>query len=546
MKRAVILLRVSSEGQTKRAGAEEGYSIEVQREGCHGKARQYEADVVREFVGPAQSASKGIYPALRDALDFVRDQREIDYLIVYRLDRFARDELTQFAALAELRAAGTELVSVMEPIDNTPQGLLSLGILASVNAFRSRDDGHKIREGLVKKARSGGTPGRVRLGYLNRQRWEGKNDIRDVVIDPERGPHMRWAFEQYATGEWSIGLLNEALYDRGVRTRPNKRYPARKLSPSALHEILRDPYYIGVVRYKGVEYGGVHEPLIDQDTFSRVQAILDAKGRAGEKQRRHPHFLKGTIYCGHCERRFAFTRSRGNGGSYDYFMCAGRHSDRSGCPQPYVSTALVEDKVARLYARQVRVPAERVARLRDDLIAGFAGVTKQRTATVNQARRRLDRAEAERRKLIQLSYAGKIPDDLFGEEQDRLKREITDATQVVEQAGAKLDQLTVALDDALALALDAEQHYQAASPTLRRQLNQVFFARIYVRDTDISGGVLAEPYAGLLDPDLPATLERRGPRSAAECGHGSRERVSVELAGLEPATFALPARRSPN
>jgi DNA invertase Pin-like site-specific DNA recombinase len=120
--KAVCLLRVSSDGQTKRDGAEEGYSIELQRQGCRDKADRLEADLVKEFIAPAQSASRGIYPALGAALRYVEKHGDIDYLIVYRLDRFARDELTQFTAISKLQEAGVKLVSVTEQIDESPQG----------------------------------------------------------------------------------------------------------------------------------------------------------------------------------------------------------------------------------------------------------------------------------------------------------------------------------------------------------------------------------------------------------------------------------------
>jgi len=192
MSKAVMLLRVSSAGQTRRAGSEEGYSMELQRRACFNHAAQLETDVVREFVAPAESASKGLYRTLREILALVRECGDISYLIVYRLDRFARDELTHFAALAELRASGCQLISVTENVDDTPQGMLLTGILTSINAFYSRDLGRKIVDGNIQKARNGGTPKRVPLGYLNVREWDGANDIRSVVVDDERAPLITW------------------------------------------------------------------------------------------------------------------------------------------------------------------------------------------------------------------------------------------------------------------------------------------------------------------------------------------------------------------
>jgi site-specific DNA recombinase len=544
VKRAVILLRVSGEGQTKRAGADEGYSFEYQRDRCYGEAARREAEVVKQFVAPAESASNGMYRTLREALDFVREDGNIDYFIVYMLDRFVRDELTQFQTYAELQAVNTQLVSASEVIDNTPAGLMNMGMLTVVNAYRSRNDAIKIKDGLRKKAELGGMPGRARIGYLNKQRWDGKNDIRWVEVDPERAPFITRAFKLYESGNWGTNDLADKLYEDGFRTRPTKKRPAGKIKGKRLHEILRDPVYIGVVTWQGIKYEGTHPHLIDKVTFDRVQALLTAKNHAGEKHRRHPHYLKGTIYCGRCKRRMMFTRSRGNGGVYEYFMCAGRHSDRSGCPQPFLRTEDVEDAVARYYGRVVTQRVKQITRLRKHLIVGFEGVTEQREAAVAAARRELDKAEAERRKLLQLSYDGKMPDDLFGEEQARLLGEIERARETLDASTVKREELAKALDLALEAAIDAELTYALADPVLRRQLNQAFFVRIFVSDGEVVGAELAEPYAALLRPDLPSLVENPAPRQGRKKWLGVRKDVLVELAGLEPATSWVRSRRS--
>ncbi len=145
---------------------------------------------------------------------------------------------------------------------------------------------------------------------------------------------------------------------------------------------------------------------------------------------------------------------------------------------------------------------------------------------------------------MQLVYAGKMPDDLFGEEQDRLLREIEAAHESLDQASVKQGSLTKALDLALELAIDAVLTYATADPALRRQLNQAFFLRVYIRDDDVVDADLAEPYASLFNPDLPSLLEKAAPRRSYKKGLGSREKVLVEPAGIEPATFALQTRRS--
>jgi site-specific DNA recombinase len=537
VRKAVVLLRVSSEGQTKRAGAEEGYSIEVQRQGCHDKAARLEADVAKEFVGSAQSASRGMYPALRDALAYVRERGDIDYLIVYRLDRLARDELTQFTVLAELRAAGVRFVSATEQIDETPQGMLVMSLLGAVNAYRSRDDGRKIKEGLVRKAQNGGTPNRTRLGYLNVKHWDGKNDIRTVERDPERAHRIQWAFQAYATGEWSVRALADELYERGLRTRSYKGRKPAKVSRAALHEILRDSYYLGVVEYKGVRYEGEHAKLVTPEVFERVQQTLTAHSLGGNRQWKHDHYLKGALYCGLCGRRLQFTKCRGNGGRYDYFVCSGRHRGQ-GCALPYLTVPRIERHITAYYQRQVRFDAERVAELEPKLTTYFRFLTGHRDREAARARKKVEKIEGERRQLVSdhLARPKAIPLDVLEEKQDELDVALIAARQQLAQAEAEIDKGVEGLQLARQLLADAAATYERVGQQTRRRFNQVFFTKLFVLPDGTKGAELTDEYAGLLADDLERRLERLPARPGPHFARGSSKKVLVELAGLEPAT----------
>ena len=545
MRKAVVLLRVSSEGQTKRAGAEEGYSIEVQRQGCHDKAARLEAEVAKEFVGSAQSASQGMYPALRDALAFIRERGDIDYLIVYRLDRLARDELTQFTVLAELRAADVKFVSATEQIDETPQGMLVMSLLGAVNAYRSRDDGRKISEGLVRKAQNGGTPNRTRLGYLNVKHWDGKNDIRTVERDPERADHIQWAFQAYATGEWSVRGLADELYERGLRTRSYKGQRPRKVSPAALHEVLRDAYYIGVVEYKGVRYEGEHLKLVTPELFEQVQQALAAHSLGGNRQWKHDHYLKGTLYCGLCEKRLQFTKCRGKGGQYDYYVCGCRHRGE-GCTLPYLAVSRIERYITAHYQRQVRFDAERVAELESKLTKYFRYLTGHREREAARARKKVERIEGKRRQLVSdhLARPKAIPLDVLEEKQEELDATLIAARQQLAQAEAEIDKGIEGLQLARQLLADAPATYERVDEQTRRRFNQAFFTKLYVLPDGIKGAELTDEYAALLADDLAKRLEKLPARPGPHFARGSSKHVLVELAGLEPATSWVRSRRS--
>ncbi len=282
-------------------------------------------------------------------LQFVRENR-VKYVIVHKVDRLARSRADDVAINLALHQAGAQLVSVSENIDQTPSGLLLHGIMSSIAEFYSRNLATEVTKGLVQKARSGGTPGKAQIGYLNVRTMVNGLEGRTVEIDPVRGPLMTWAFKTYATGDWTIRTLLAELTDRGLTTVPGPKTPSRPLTVSRLHQLLRHPYYVGIVRYQGVLYEGKHEPLVDPDTWQRVQELLSAKYLTGERHRDHPHYLKGSIYCGQCGSRLIVNHAKGRGGTYPYFICVGRQHKRTDCTLRALRIEKVEDAIARHYA----------------------------------------------------------------------------------------------------------------------------------------------------------------------------------------------------
>jgi site-specific DNA recombinase len=316
---AVIYLRVSSKEQAEKGGETEGFSIPAQREACKRKAQSLDAAVIEEFVERGESAKTADRPELQRMLAYVAEH-PVKYVIVHKVDRLARNRADDVAINLALKQAGVELVSVSENIDQTPSGLLLHGIMSSIAEFYSRNLATEVIKGCVQKAKTGGTPGRAPTGYLNVRRSENGREVRAVEVDPVRGPLMAWAFETYATGEWTIRRLLAELTARGLATTPGPRSPGKPLAVSHLHKLLRNPYYMGMVRYGGVVYAGKHKPLVTAEVWHEVQKHLSAKYLTGEKDREHLHYLKGSIYCGQCGARLLVNHAKGNGGTYPYFM----------------------------------------------------------------------------------------------------------------------------------------------------------------------------------------------------------------------------------
>jgi site-specific DNA recombinase len=506
---AVAYIRVSSKEQAEKGGEAEGFSIPAQREACRRKAATLQAALIEQFVERGESAKTADRPELQRMLRFIAEH-PVKYVIVHKVDRLARNRADDVAITLAIRQAGAELVSVTENIDQTPSGLLLHGIMASISEFYSRNLATEVIKGTTQKAKNGGTPGHAPTGYLNVRRIENDREVRTVEVDPERGPLMTWAFDAYRTGEWTIRRLLAELTDRGLTTAPSRRGPGKPLTVSHLHKLLRHPYYMGMVQYRGAIYPGKHEPLATPETWHEVQRLLSAKNFAGEKDREHPHYLKGSIYCGQCGARLIVCHAKGRGGTYPYFICIGRQRDKTSCQQRAIRIDRAEAAIAAHYAT-VQLPEDEVARLQtylgDELTKLRVDAERERLVQA----RRLRQLEGERKKLLDAHYADAIPLDLLKSEQDRLSCEIANAEgRIAEIAGDfKVAETNVAR--ALTRAGDCEAGYREANDRLRRQFNMAFFKRLLLSDEGEITSELASPFDIILGEEL-----RRAAISQAE------------------------------
>lgn len=557
---SVLYLRVSTARQVKTDELDpEGYSVPAQREAGRRKADELGAAVVAEFVDYGESARTDDRPEFRRMLRYLKERGSVRYVIVDKVNRFARNRRDDANALFEIRAAGAMLVSAKENIDDTPVGGLIHGILATIAEYESRNNATEVLKGMTRKAQVGGTPGRAPIGYRNVTRIVEDREVHTVEIDPERGPLIQWAFEAYASGEWTTIQLHEALVEKGLKCLPN----GRAKTPGPIHrsivsDILHNRYYLGYVTFRGVEYEGRHQPLISEQVFERVQALLKARHRAGEKQRVHHHYLKGSVFCGRCGSRLCITKAKGNGGEYLYFFCLGRHKG-SRCPQRYVSVEKVEQAVERHYAARVRMPES----VQQTIRAGLeAELDRQRRHAAPEARHqqaRVKQLEEERRRLARGAITGAIPEDLVAEEQERIRQELAGAKRVLEASEAVFARIEEGLTLGLHLLSQWDQVYLQGGPLIRRRSNQAIFEKLLVEEDEVMEVEYKEPWRTFFDQQFqtwmvqstqnPASLsESQGLKKEllvppvsllSNLEPGSKTEVMVGPGGIEPPSLGL-------
>ena len=543
-KKAVVYLRVSSTQQADKDFDAEGYSIPAQRDACEREATSLTAEVVDEYIDRGESATTAKRPALRAMLDRIQ-RGDIDFVIVHKIDRLARNRADDVEIVMAIRQAGAQVVSVTENIDETPSGLLLHGIMSSIAEFYSRNLAAEVMKGTTQKAKNGGTPYRPPLGYLPDRLIVDGREVRTVKLDPERAPLVREAFTLYASGDYSLSELAAIVEERGLRSRPTRKYPSRPLKAKDLQYLFRNPYFIGQVPYAGKTYEGRHEPLIDEATFQEVQDLLTSKRVSGERPWRHFHYLRGSLYCGECGRRLIYSRAKGNGGEYEYFLCGGRqHGTCSQTSHRVEAVEAVEAAVIDHYGtKEVELTDERRQQLREAVTKHVEAIELLAAEKVAEAKLHLTKLEQEERKLLQAHYADQISASLFAEEQERIRHERIAAEQRMDSLDVEYDRVLKVLDLALSLTDNIQAAYIQADPQERRLLNQGRFERLEIDHEEVVATQLADPFAQLRslgqgwEDSVEASSKAKTPGPISKTG-GLNVESLVPLRGFEPRFLA--------
>jgi hypothetical protein len=299
--------------------------------------------------------------------------------------------------------------------------------------------------------------------------------VKGVAVDEDRAEHISWAFRTYATGDWSISSLREALAERGLRSRVTQKYRGTPLSDAQVHRILKNPYYIGRIVYQGALLPGAHEPLIDEKTWFRCQDLLAGRRIAGDRSWKLGHPLKGSLRCVRCGGRMGFGKSRGKGGEYEYFFCVGRHTGRTTCDLPYLSGWKVEDAVLREWYRIGVLESDEVEKARSVAREHLEAHLADSAANADRQQARLVALERKKQKLIDAYLDDAISPEDIRARQMQVQREIADAKSQLLSAEDDRAQLFARLETVLSALEHAATIFERGSDDVKRGLTRALF-----------------------------------------------------------------------
>lgn len=235
-----IYCRVSTEEQAK-----EGISISAQTDRCKAYCTAKGWNVQKMYVDAGFSAGSTKRPAFQDLLRSAK-KGEFNTLLVYKIDRFSRNMKDLILTLEDLKTKNINFSSVTEQIDTTTA--MGEAFFQIIGVFAQLERGmvkERVEMAFTKKIDSGEALNRPPYGYMFKSR--------KMIPDPKTAPNVVDIFDMWANGT-------------------NYKEIAKKheLATSTLYDIIKNPVYIGKIRYRDAIYEGSHEPLISQVVFSAI------------------------------------------------------------------------------------------------------------------------------------------------------------------------------------------------------------------------------------------------------------------------------------
>lgn len=303
-KRGIIYCRVSSLEQV------DGTSLESQERMCREYAKREGINVLEVFVDRGESAKTADRTEFIKAISFCSQKKnQVNTFIVYKVDRFARNQFDHLTVRESLKKYGTELRSVTEPIDSTPMGKMMEGILSTFAEFDNNVRTERSTNGMHERFKQGIWCWQAPLGYTRTHK--GSN----LVIDPVLAPYIKLAFEEYSKGTYTYKVLAHFLNERGFKTRYGN-----KAIPQLIEKMITNPLYCGIIRVWDLEVKGKFEPIVSEELFYQCQKS-GRKHRGTLRVTKNPDFpLRKLSVCQFCDQPFTGSHSTGRKGiRYPYY-----------------------------------------------------------------------------------------------------------------------------------------------------------------------------------------------------------------------------------
>ena len=458
----------------------------------------------------------------QELMKYCKEHRnEVDSVLVYRWDRYSRSLKKALINMEFFEKYGIEVNSIEQHIDFSAPDHNKI-------SRRTKECIHKAKE-------NGKCTNKAPRGYINKQI---DDEHRYVDIDTEQVDYIRYAFQEVARGVKAPTSICRDLNKMGFKIHKNSFF---KMLRNVFYKgyILVPAYHDGRIQIDKHIVKGVHQAIIDEETFDIVQSVIDGKRRVTPKTTKvlHPEvYLRKYLVCPKCGASLTGSGSTGNGGKYYYYHCAkdGKH---------FRCNASVAHKLFRRYLQTLK-PNKAVLALYEEVLKDIqADKYKESDIEISKLHKGLERYEL-RRENIGIKYMDgeidKATYDKLNMQIDKEAKKFQDRIELLETA--KRHNLEPKINYSMLLINNLDTFIdEAPTETKCKLIGSMFIDKIEFDGKKYR----TKSYNKVLDLIYQQTSELRK-QNERDSSEKSEESLQVPPQGLEPWTPTLRVSCSTN
>ena len=505
----VIYARFSSHSQTEQ-------SIEGQLKTCYEYAAKNNYTVIGEYIDRALSGTTDNRP---DFLRMIEDSSKKTFqgVLVYQLDRFARNRYDSATYKAKLKKNGVRVLSARENITEDASGILVEGLLESMAEYYSAELSQKIRRGMdINAQKCLCTGGNVALGFK-------VDETKHFIVDEETAPIVREIFEMYASGKTVTEIIT-MMNARQLRTSRGAEW-----NKNSLRTMLKNKRYIGIYTYKDMEIPDGVPRIVDDELFYKVQEIMEKNKKAPARARAKEEYLLTTkLFCGHCkEMMTGYAGTSHTATVHHYYACNNRK--KKLCKKKNVRKEFIEWLVIEECRKLLT--AENIDRIAREVVALCE--REQDTTNLKRLKKLLKETERKKKNLM---------DAIMECDMDIVRKTLYEQIPVIEKERADLE-LQITLEEAsqvrltipeIKFFLTALKKGNPDSVKYQKTLIAVFVNSIYLYDDKITLVFNSGDKEVTVDAELLSEIEKAAEATPTEQRFVYGQVSSTKKSLLEP------------
>ena len=464
MKKAVIYTRVSTDEQAKN-----NLSLKGQKDAIDDYCKRLNIEITKRFCDAGESAKTMDRPDLMASLAYCSEHyKEIDYFIVWKLDRLARVALDTATINANLLRLGIKLQSATEPIDDTSIGRLTTTMLAGFAQFDNDIKSERSTGGVKRRIEEGGWPHMAPLGYKNVKDSQNRPTLEQT---DQAFTIAKW-LREYLKGGYTQKAMNILAWDMDIRSRKGRRLPNQQTI-----NMLRNPIYAGLVFSKMIDtpIKGLHEGIITLEEHEAILDKLDNRKKAinGVKASSNWPLRSSFLKCADCGESITGSAPKGRSKNYPIYHCPKCRAKVIGHKVSVARDKLHEEFESLL---ELVTPSEATLKLfRHQFVKKWQNVHKEQLVQQQLLQQELRKLKERKQRVITLFIDGNLSSDEKIEQTSKIESEILRTDLKLNSANDEVIDSEVLIDFGINMINAAPKLWRICDGLEQQRLQTVIF-----------------------------------------------------------------------